>query len=145
MNVLGYSNPWTSFSNISILLDASVVFPDSSRGIGGGNWFNDQFYAMVGINDGNGTVVDDFEFFDGGAELFTWGHIGLSPTKADRFTRNAHLLLWHVDAREDAGTDSAKGAAFATNWTFDDTWMTFLHAAGRRALHRSTTGHSASV
>jgi len=34
MNVLGYVNPWTLFTNLSINLDASVALPDSSWGVG---------------------------------------------------------------------------------------------------------------
>ena len=128
MNILGYSNPWTSFSNLSILFDSSVVYPDSSWGLAGGHWFNDQVYVMGGVNDGNGTLDDGLEFFDGGAEFYTWGHVGWTPSKADRYYSNVHMLLWHVDAREDAGTDSAQGVNLAASWTFDRTWMTFFRA-----------------
>ena len=128
MNVLGYSNPWTSFSNLAILFDASVAFPDASWGIGGGHWINDQFYLIGGVNDANGTVSDNLEFFDGGSEFFTWGHFGWSPTKAERFAKNAHLLAWNVDERTELGLETSEGLAFATNWTFDETWMTFFRA-----------------
>jgi porin len=128
MNILGYTNPWTSFSNVAILLDASVAFPDSSWGIAGGHWVDDQFNLIAGINDANGTITDDLGFFEGGSEFFSWAHFGWSPTKEDRYLKNVHLLAWHVDERMNAGLESAQGLAFATNWTFDGKWMPFLRA-----------------
>lgn len=128
MNILGYSNPWTSFSNVAILLEPSVAFADSSWGIAGGHWFNDQYYAMAGINDANGTYTDNLEFFDGGSEFYTWAHVGWTPSKADRYSKNIHLAVWHVDEREDAGVESAKGVALATSWMLDEKWMTVMRA-----------------
>jgi porin len=125
MNILGYVNPWSVFSNLAINLDASVAFPDVSWGVGVGHWITDQWYVLGGVNDANGVITDNLEFFDGGAEFFTYAHMGWSPSKADRYFKNFHVLVWHVDEREDAGIDSAKGVAFAANWTFDDRWMPF--------------------
>jgi porin len=128
MNVLGYTNPWTTFSNLAILLDASVAFPDASWGVAGGSWFRDQVMVMGGVNDANGTVTDSLEFFDGGSEFFTWGAFGWSPTQADRYFKNVHATFWHVDQREQVGIDSAKGIALAGNWTFNDHFMPFVRA-----------------
>ena len=128
MNILGYSNPWTAFSNVAIILDPSVAFPDSSWGVGAGHWINDQYYVLGGVNDANGTITDDLEFFEGGAEFFSWAHVGWSPSKSERYFSNVHLVAWHVDEREDAGIDSAQGIAFATNWTFNGEWMPIFRA-----------------
>lgn len=128
MNILGYTNPWVTFSNLAIMLDPSVAFADTSWGAGAGHWLNDQFYVMGGINDANGLLTDDLEFFDGGSELDKWVHVGWSPSVAQRYTHNVHVLTWHVDGSEDLGTESAKGMALAANWTFDDKWMPFLRA-----------------
>lgn len=128
MNILGYVNPWTTFSNVAILLEPSVAFPDSSWGAGAAHYFDGQWYALGGINDANGTVSDDLDFFPGGAEFFTYGEVGWSPSKADRYFKNVHLTAWHVDDRKDAGIPSAQGIAFAANWTYDKTWMSFVRA-----------------
>ena len=124
-NVLGYVNPWTIFSNLASNLDPSIALPDSSWGIGGGHWLNDQFYVLGGINDANGVGSDDLEFFDGGAEFYKFAHVGWSPSKDERYFKNVHMLAWHVDEREDAGVPSSHGMAVAANWTFDDRWMPF--------------------
>jgi porin len=125
MNVLGYVNPWTIFSNLAINLDTSIALPDSSWGIGGGTFVSDQFYVIGGINDANGNGGDDLEFFDGGAEFFKYVHLGWTPSKDERYFKNFHVMAWHVDDREDLGIASAKGITFAANWTFDDRWMPF--------------------
>jgi len=128
MNILGYTNPWTTFQNVAILLEPSVAFPDSGWGAGAGHWFSNQWYAISGFNDANGKVTDDLNLFDGGSELFKWAHVGWSPSKDDRYLKNVHLMIWHVDEREDAGIQSAEGVAVAANWTFDDRWMPFVRA-----------------
>ena len=124
-NVLGMVNPWTLFSNLATNLDTTVALPDSSWGIGGGAWLTDNWYVLGGINDANGSVTDDLDFFAGGAEFYKYFHVGWSPSKSERYFRNVHLLAWHVDDREDAGVESTHGISLAANWTFNDRWMPY--------------------
>ena len=124
--VLGIVNPWTIFSNLASSLDVSVALPDSSWGVGAGHWFNDNVYVLGGINDANGFGGDDLEFFEGGAELYKFLHVGWSPSKGERYFKNIHAMTWHVDEREDAGVPSSSGMSIGANWTFDDVWMPFL-------------------
>ena len=125
MNVLGYVNPWTIFSNLESSLDVSVALPDSSWGIGAGHWFNDNWYVLGGINDANGLGSDDLEWFDGGSEFFKYAHLGWSPSKDERYFKNIHVLVWDVDEREDAGVPEANGVSIAMNWTWNNEWMPF--------------------
>lgn len=124
-NVMGMVNPWTIFSNLASNLDVSVALPDSSWGVGVGHWLSDQWYVLGGINDANGTGADNLEFFSGGAEFYKFAHVGWSPAKDQRYFKNVHALVWHVDEREDAGIPSSHGVSFAANWTFDERWMPF--------------------
>jgi len=124
-NVVGYENPWETFTNIAVMLDASVAFPDSSWGIAGGHWTTDQWYVLGGINDANGLATDNLEFFEGGAEFYKYVHTGWSPSKKERYSKNINLLAWHVDERDNAGIDGAKGIALSAAWTFDEQWMPF--------------------
>ena len=128
MNILGYVNPWATFSNLSILLDSSVAYPDAGWGAAGGTYINDQWYVMAGFNDANGRLDDDLEFFAGGSEFFSWGEIGWTPSQADRYFKNVHITGWHVDQRRDAGIDSGQGVSLAANWTFNTKWMPFVRA-----------------
>ncbi|MGI9343698.1 MAG: carbohydrate porin [Gammaproteobacteria bacterium] len=127
-NILGTVNPWTLFSNISTLLDASIVFGDSSWGIAGGNWFDDRWYFTAGINDANGSVTDDLEFFAGGAEFYKWFEFGWSPGKDNRYFKNVHVMAWHVDERDDVGIDSGEGIVFAANWLYREIFMPYVRA-----------------
>ena len=127
MNILGYANPWVTFTNLSIFLNASVAFPDSSWGVGGGHWLNDQWYVVGGINDANGLVSDNLEFFDGGSEFYKYAHVGWSPSKSERYSTNVHFLVWDVDERVDVDIDAANGYAIAANWTSAGGFMPFVH------------------
>jgi porin len=132
MNILGYVNPWTTFSNVSILLDSSVAYSDAGWGAAGGFWMKDRVYILGGFNDANGKLTDDLEFFDGGSEFYKFAEIGWSPIKGDRYFKNIHLTYWHVDERNGLDPlnviDSGQGVAFAANWTFADKWMPFVRA-----------------
>jgi len=127
-SVLGYANPWTAFSNLSILLNPAVAFPDVSYGLGGGAWMGDNWYMKGSINDANGTL-ENYQWFRDGSEFFTWGEVGWSPSRGERYTTNIHATAWHVDERKEVGLDSAEGFTVGANWTtHDHRWMVFGRA-----------------
>lgn len=127
MDVLGYANPYTTFSNLAVLLNESIALPDWSWGVGVGSWLTKQVYLTGSLNDANGTATNE-KFFDGGAEFFSQAEIGWSPEKDQRYYKNVHLTIWHVDERKDLGIESSKGIAVAGNWTWNETWMAFARA-----------------
>lgn len=127
-NTLGYTSSWSSFSNQAILLDNSVARSSNGWGAAAGHWFTEQWYAMAGFNDANGSTDDELQFFEGGAEFYSWGHVGWSPSRGARQQRNVHLTIWHADGRADMGTESSDGIAMAANWTINDRWMPFARA-----------------
>jgi porin len=127
MDVLGYANPWTTFSNLATLLNVSIALPDWSWGVGAGRWIGERWYVLGSVNDANGNATNE-KFFDGGAEFFKQAEVGWSPSRDDRYYKNVHVTVWHVDERDDAGVDSADGVAMAANWTWDRTWMVFGRA-----------------
>ena len=127
MDVLGYFNPYTTFSNLAIGSNESIALPDWSWGAGAGRWFDDQVYVLGSISDANGTATNE-KFFEGGAEFFSQAEIGWSPGKDQRYRKNVHLTLWHVDEREDAGVESSRGLALGANWSWNEKWMAFARA-----------------
>jgi porin len=127
MDVLGYSNPWTTFSNLSILVNTSIALPDSGLGIGAAHAFKDHWVIRGSISDANG-VIDDVGVFKEGAEFFTFAQLDWQPSIQDRYFKNVHATLWHVDEREDAGVPSSQGVAFGANWTFYEKFMPFFRA-----------------
>jgi len=127
MDVLGYSNPWTTFSNLSILVNTSIALPDSSAGIGAAHAFKDHWVIRGAINDANG-LIDEVKPFKDGAEFFTFAQLDWVPSIDDRYFKNVHMTLWHVDEREDAGVPSSQGIALGVNWTFYEKFMPFVRA-----------------
>jgi len=123
-DVLGYANPWTTFSNVAILLNPSIALPDWSWGIGAGAWLggSQNWYVKGAVNDANGTITDE-SFFSDGAEFYSWGEVGWSPSRAEQYFTNIHVMVWHVDEREEKGIASGHGIAIGANKTFDETWM----------------------
>jgi len=83
--------------------------------------------ALFGANYPNGTLASTRSFADG-AEFFSYAELLWSPSRGDRYTKNAHIILWHVDERENAGIPESEGIAVTTNWTFNKTWMPFFRA-----------------
>jgi porin len=124
MDVSGHANPWTTFSNLSVLVNTSIALPDSSAGFGLGHWIRDQWFILGAINDANG-VIDEVEFFEHGSEFFSFVEIGWTPSRAQRYTNHVHVTFWHVDEREEAGVPESEGIAIGGNWTFVEEWMIF--------------------
>lgn len=123
-DVLGYANPWTSFSNLSILFNPSIALPDWGFGIGAGHWFDDSWYAAASLSDANGVATKEEFDFDTD-ELYKTVEFGWSPGRDQRYFKNVHVTLWRVDEREDDGVDDADGATLGINWTWDQTYMLF--------------------
>jgi porin len=127
LDVLAYSNPWTTFSNAAVLFNTSIALPDASAGIGFHHWPSDQWSFGFTINDANGTL-SEVGFFDDGWEFYTSGEILWTPGREDRYTKNVHVTLWHVDEREEAGMPQSHGVAFGANWFFNERWLPFFRA-----------------
>lgn len=126
--VSGYANPWTAFQNVAVLLNPSVALPDASWGLGFGHWIDDQFYGLATVNDANGLVTDDLEFFSGGAEFWKSLEFGWTPSQKQRFSQQLNVSFWHVDKREDITTDDSYGIAVSANWLFDNNIMPIFRA-----------------
>ena len=127
MDVSGYANPWTTFSNLSVLVNTSIALPDSSAGIGFGHWIKEQWFVLGGLNDANG-VIDEVEFFEGGSEFFSFVELGWTPSGAQRYSNHIHATYWHVDERQDAGIPQSEGIAIGGNWSVVEEWMAFFRA-----------------
>ncbi len=123
-DILGYVNPRTTFQNYSILFSPVLPIPDPGFGIAGGGFITDHIYALGIVSDANGSLTD-VNWFPGGAEFYTYGEIGWTPAKDQRYLTNVHLGVFHVDDREDAGVPSSHGAILSGNVTFNENLMLF--------------------
>ena len=147
-DVSGHANPWTTFSNLSVLVNTSIALPDAGFGIGGGHWLDGNLFGKKGdwyllgsISDANG-VIDEVELFKGGSEFFTTVEVGWAKSRAQRYTNQVNLSFWHVDERVDSGVPESDGITLAANWTYDEKWMTFFRAGwsdGAAPLMNSTS------
>lgn len=126
-DVLGYVNPFTTFQNLSITVNPSIAFPDSSTGLGVGHWINDQFLIQATVNDANG-IAPEVVFFHDWSELYTSAELSWSPSRKDRFFKNFHITHWHADERMKAGIEEGSGIVIGGNWTFHETFMPFFKA-----------------
>ena len=127
-HVLGYANPWTSFSNLDTLQNMSIALPDNSYGVGFGHWFNDSVYLISALNDANGSVDTDEPFE--GSDFYKSVEMGWTPSREERYFTNVHVSLWHMDGRDsygvdDTSSDESKGVALGANYTWDMEWMLF--------------------
>ncbi|WP_425044325.1 hypothetical protein [Primorskyibacter sp. S87] len=123
-NTHGFSSPWTGFMNNEVVNSVSLAQPQSSWGILSGLYFNENVYALAGVFDANGSTSDNLEFFSGGAEFWSGFEVGYVPSRKERLEKKISLSLWHVDARDGAGTEESYGSTFTASWTFGD-WNPF--------------------
>jgi porin len=131
VNVYGLINPWTSFSNLAFLTDATIPAPNQGLGAVLGLMATDNVSLVAGLADANGdpTTPEDFfgSFFDD-AEYFKHIEVGWTPSQDRIYLDNVHVTYWHADERKAAGVPDGWGLAFSASKFIDDTWMPFLRA-----------------
>ena len=101
--------------------------PDSGLGFVAAYAFDDQWSIRGSISDAN-AAVDKIDPFKSGSEFFSFVQLDWQPTIKSRFTHNAHITLWRVDERKDAGVPESQGVTFGANWTFNEKTMPFIRA-----------------
>jgi porin len=132
-DVYALGDPFTAFSNLAFLIGAGTIPVPSagSLGLSAGAWLNDNIYLQGGVTDSNGDPEDPLDGFDtlvNDNEYFTNIEIGWTTSPERAYLDNVHLTLWHVDERDDAGTDDGWGAAFSFSHYFQDRYLPFLKA-----------------
>ncbi|MDA8561615.1 carbohydrate porin [Gammaproteobacteria bacterium] len=125
IDILGYANPWTTFQNLSTLLNTSIAIPDSGTGIVTNLLLSNTLNLGAGIYDANSTI-DNIAIFSQGVELFKHIELGFSPNRQDRFAKRINLTLWGMDARKNAGLPKSYGIAFSSNWLIFNKWLPFI-------------------
>ena len=139
IDILGYANQRTTFLNLSTLVNPTIALPDQGFGFGAGTMVTDQVFVKGLITDANGSLTD-VKFFPGGDEFFTYGELGWTPSRDDRFLTNVHVGAWYVDERTDAGVPESHGIVVSANVTIDDVFMPFVRAGwsdGEAPFYRS--------
>ena len=98
------------FLNQAFSTNPTVPYPGSGFAIAAAYKPVDWFYVGGGIDNANGstTSITIDEFFDE-AEFLTFAEAGYTPTIEDLGKGRYRISLWHIDAREKAGTPSDQG------------------------------------
>ncbi len=125
IDVSGYANPYISFQNLSILINNTIPLPDVGFGAAMGVVFQDQWTIKGGFYDANGSATT-YDAFSEGGEFFTHLELSWAPSRAERYSKEIHVLGWHVDRRQRAGIPESHGIATSGNWTFGKRLMPFF-------------------
>ena len=127
IDILGYANQRTTFLNLSTLVNPTIALPDPGAGFGAGAMLTDQIFAKGLVTDANGSLTE-IAFFPDGSEFFSYGELGWTPARDERFLTNVHVGAWHVDERVEAGVPESHGVVVSANVTIDDVFMPFVRA-----------------
>jgi len=127
------ASPWTGFNNFVFSTgSATIGLPnDATLGAMAGFWLTDSVYAIGSLTDANADPTDPFEGFDtffNDFETFKSVEIGWTPAKDEFFLTNVHATVWHIDARDDAGTPDGWGVNVSASTWIDEMWLPFLRA-----------------
>lgn len=133
LDIYGLINPWTSFSNLAFLTNASIPSPNPGLGGALGWQVSDNIYIVGGVADANGDPSkpeDAIDSFFDDSELFKHVEISYVSSFDRRYFDNIHLTLWQVDEKTNPGNTARDGWgwAFSYAWFIDDTWMPFVRA-----------------
>lgn len=131
------ANPWTGFSNLAFQNGSGTIggIPDGAFGAMVGGFLTENIYAVGGIVDANGdaTALDDGleTFFDDFETLKTF-ELGWTQGRERLLLDNAHLTVWQIDERDDAGTSDGWGVSVSLSGVVGKSWLPFLRGGWAR-------------
>jgi porin len=131
MDVYALVNPWADFSNLAFSTDPTIPLPNQGFGVAFRWSMGDHLYLLGGAEDANGDPTDPgnaLSSFFGTGELYSHVEFGWTLSTDDRFTDNVHLMMWHVDDREEAGVPGGWGTAASWSQKFGTRWIPFVRA-----------------
>ena len=129
VDVYGFTNPWTDFSNAAFANTPTIPTPGQGFGAAARFTPTDHIYLVAGIADANGDPTAPADTFDSIAdqgEFFSHIEMGWVFSWARRYTDNIHLTAWHADARTEAEVEEGWGMAFSFCRIVDEVWEPFL-------------------
>jgi len=128
LDVFGLVNVWTDFNNLAFSTNPTIAIPNQGLGAVARWMFTPNFYVVGGIADANADPhrPDDFFSTFGEGEYFKHVEFGWIGSWSGRFGDNAHVLLWEVDDREEAGIEGGWGATLSWSAPLNDRWLTFV-------------------
>lgn len=130
-DVYALGSPWSGFSNLVFSTGSASMggTPDGAMGLMVATWLSDSVYLVGGMVDANGDPADLFEGFDtffNDFETFKSLDIHWTPEKSEVLLENAHLSLWQVDSRSEAGSNDGYGVSFSVSSVVKEKYLPFL-------------------
>ena len=130
-DVYALASPWTGFSNLAFATGSGSMagLPDGALGAMVGGFLTDQIYAVGGVADANADAGDlggGFDTFFDDFETFKTLELGWTSAREKLFIDNAHVTLWQIDERDEAGTPDGWGINFSLTRRIGDNWLPFL-------------------
>ncbi len=131
------ANPWTGFSNLALQNGSGTIggIPDGAFGVMVGGFLTEQVYAVGSIADANGDATDlgdGLETFFDDFETFKSFELGWTQGRERLLLDNAHLTVWQIDERDDAGTSEGWGVSFSLAGVVGESWLPFLRGGWAR-------------
>ena len=121
------NDPFTAFLNESLVGSPTAPAPEPGLGAGLGVFFRSKVYLAAGFSDANGSFTNaGLDTFFQEREYFKHLEIGWTPSFERRFLDNVHLVLWHIDERQEADLPSSWGLNFSYARTLDDRLVPFV-------------------
>jgi len=131
VDVYALASPWTGFSNLAFATGSGSMggLPDGAFGAMVGGFLTDQVYTVGGIADANADASDlggGLDTFFNDFETFKTLELGWTSAQEQLFLDNAHITLWQIDERDEAGTPDGWGVNFSLTKAVADHWLPFL-------------------
>ncbi|MCR9086862.1 MAG: carbohydrate porin [Rhodobacteraceae bacterium] len=131
VDVYALASPWQGFSNLAFQTGSGTIggLPDGALGAAAGYFLNDNIYVAAGVADANADPTDPLAGWDtlfGQGETFKTFELGWTTGQKARFVNNAHVTVWQIDEREEAGTPEGQGVAFSFSQLVGQHWFPFL-------------------
>jgi porin len=125
------ASSWTGFMNFAFDTGSATIglSDDASLGLAGTTMLNENFYLLAGLTNANADPQSPFSevssFFSDN-EYFSSVELGWTVSHDRKDFDNAHVTLWHLDSRDNAGQPGGWGAAFSVVRYLRNRWMPFI-------------------
>lgn len=136
-NFHGIVVPWQHFLGYGASLSGTVNWPNQGTGLIASYKFSDKVYAMAGITDVYGDLLEDNQFIHMGDNFFDGNffkavEVGYVPSMPERYFRKISITYWTTDAYTGAGgTEISKGEGVAVSghWFFKERFIPYARFA----------------
>lgn len=128
LDVFGLVNVWTDFNNLAFSTNPTIQIPNQGLGAAARFMFTENFYVLGGFADANADPHRPEDFFDtfGDGEYFKHVELGWIGSWSGRYSDNAHITLWEVDDRDEAGIEGGWGATLSWSENLGERWLSFI-------------------